>query len=124
MPVLRSKSNVLRHQADNGIPSPSLNIVQQSDSNHEEREQFLRKLPKLHERDIGDKGQTNDLPIEESNPSVVLRLLDDTCPICQETFLSVLALEEMATAMDTPGMPEEQLGVTKLECGHLFCRKE
>ncbi|KAG8976588.1 Nuclear envelope morphology protein 1 [Tulasnella sp. 425] len=102
----------------------ALNIVQQSDSNHEEREQFLRKLPKLHERDIGDKGQTNDLPFKESNPSVYLRLPDDTCPICQETFLSVLALEEMATAMDTPGMPEEQLGVTKLDCGHLFCRKD
>ncbi|KIO19511.1 hypothetical protein M407DRAFT_246152 [Tulasnella calospora MUT 4182] len=82
----------------------ALNIVQQSDSHHEEREIYIRKLPKLREADIEDK--------------------DDNCPICQDTYLSVLALEEMATAMDTPGMPEEQLGVTKLECGHRFCRKD
>ncbi|KAG9001889.1 hypothetical protein FRB90_011475 [Tulasnella sp. 427] len=82
----------------------ALNIVQQNDDNHEERDTYVKKLPKLHEVDIEDK--------------------DDSCPICQETFLSVLALEEMATAMDTPSLPEEQLGVTKLECGHRFCRKE
>lgn len=101
----------------------SLNIVQQTDSHHEEREVYIRKLPKLREADIDDKGQTTSLDIIGillSNSS----LIDDSCPICQETFLSVLALEEMATAMDTPGMPEEQLGVTKLECGHRFCRKE
>ncbi|KAG9009830.1 hypothetical protein FRB93_005101 [Tulasnella sp. JGI-2019a] len=41
-----------------------------------------------------------------------------------DTFLSVMALEEMAYAMDSPGLPEEQLGATKLPCGHRFCRKD
>jgi len=50
---------------------------------------------------------------------------DDRCPICTETFLSILALEEMAEAMDTPAMSPYDQGVTKLSgCGHKFCRKD
>lgn len=50
---------------------------------------------------------------------------DERCPICQETFLSCIALEEMAYAMDTPAMSPYDYGVTKLpKCGHIFCRKE
>jgi len=53
-------------------------------------------------------------------------LIDAVCPICYNTFLSILAEEETARAMDSPAHPVEELGVTKLErtCGHLFCRKE
>jgi len=47
------------------------------------------------------------------------------CPICQETFLSVIASEEMAEAMDSPAVSQYDTGVTKLpSCGHHFCRKD
>jgi len=50
---------------------------------------------------------------------------DSRCPICQETFLSCIALEEMADVMETPAMSLYDHGVTKLpQCGHIFCRKD
>jgi len=49
----------------------------------------------------------------------------DNCPICHETFLSVIALAEMAYAMDSPANSPYELGVTKLPtCGHYFCKKD
>ncbi|KAG8934629.1 hypothetical protein FRC03_009182 [Tulasnella sp. 419] len=82
-------------------------IVTKADHLHgasESRVKYIRELPKLLEQDI-------------EHP-------DDTCPICQDTFLSAIAVEEMAHVMDTPSLPEEHLGVTKLPCGHKFCRKD
>lgn len=70
----------------------------------QERQAFIRKLPRLEEKDVAP---------------------DDTCAICQETFLAIIATEEMASVMETPGLPEEDMGVIKLpECGHRFCRKD
>jgi hypothetical protein len=51
--------------------------------------------------------------------------IDDTCAICQETFLAIIATQEMASVMETPGLPEEDMGVVQLPgCRHRFCRKE
>ncbi|KAG8862242.1 Nuclear envelope morphology protein 1 [Tulasnella sp. 330] len=94
----------LESMLDNGAATASNLVSDEPVTSHEERIKFIRELPKLTERDIQD--------------------LDDVCPICQDTFLSVIALEEMAYAMDSPGLPEENLGVTKLSCGHRFCRKD
>ncbi|KAL1739043.1 hypothetical protein HDZ31DRAFT_50028 [Schizophyllum fasciatum] len=53
---------------------------------------------------------------------------DAVCPICYNTLLAVLAEEEMATAMESPAHPIEELGVTRLaadwQCGHVFCRRD
>ncbi|KAG9099035.1 hypothetical protein FRC06_005721 [Ceratobasidium sp. 370] len=69
-----------------------------------ERRDFIRKLPRLEEKDVAP---------------------DDTCAICQETLLAVIAAEEMASVMESPGLAEEDMGVVKLPgCGHHFCRKE
>lgn len=53
-------------------------------------------------------------------------MADNCCPICFNTFLAVLASEEMALAMDSPAVATEELGVTRLveTCGHIFCRRE
>lgn len=52
---------------------------------------------------------------------------DDSCPICLNSFASVLS-EEEAEVNSTEGYLREtdsELGVTQLMgCGHLFCRKE
>ncbi|KAK0242876.1 hypothetical protein EDD85DRAFT_307841 [Armillaria nabsnona] len=53
---------------------------------------------------------------------------DSMCPICLTPFAALLAEEEMAVAMDSPALPIEELGVTRLsqewQCGHLFCRRD
>lgn len=90
----------------------------------EKREEFIRKLPKLKEKDIADPGKHVGHALWLYERLTTTNVQDDACPICQETFLSVIALEEMASVIDSPGMPEEELGVTKLSCGHKFCRKE
>ncbi|KAF8974316.1 hypothetical protein BDZ97DRAFT_11692 [Flammula alnicola] len=53
---------------------------------------------------------------------------DNFCPICFVPYLTILTEEEMASAMDSPAHPIEELGVTKLsqscQCGHMFCRRD
>ncbi|KAF9495694.1 hypothetical protein BDN71DRAFT_824329 [Pleurotus eryngii] len=53
---------------------------------------------------------------------------DSVCGICLNTFLAILAEQEMAEAMDSPTYAVEELGVTRLsqewQCGHFFCRKD
>ncbi|KAF8314540.1 hypothetical protein DL93DRAFT_2080214, partial [Clavulina sp. PMI_390] len=79
-----------------------------ADPNPHERNTFVESLPKLKE-DLFNTPEHRD----------------DRCPICQETFLSCLALEEMAYAMDSPALSPYEHGVTKLStCGHIFCRKD
>lgn len=55
--------------------------------------------------------------------------LDDSCPICLNTFSSILEAQENED-MDAPPSAlapkqSEMAGVTKLDgCGHIFCRFE
>ncbi|KAG8907047.1 hypothetical protein FRB99_005424 [Tulasnella sp. 403] len=72
--------------------------------NGEKRRKVIMSLPRIDERDILDP--------------------EETCPICTETFHSIVAVEEMAEVMETPGIPPESLGVVRLGCGHRFCRKD
>ncbi|CAE6426804.1 unnamed protein product [Rhizoctonia solani] len=73
-------------------------------SSRGEREFFIRGLASIPEKDVAR---------------------DDTCAICQETFLAIIATQEMASVMETPGLPEEDMGVVQLPgCGHRFCRKD
>jgi len=74
-----------------------------------EIQSIIEKLPRLTESDLENLGHH-----------------DSSCSICMNTFLSSLAEEEMAQAMDSPAQPAEDLGVTRLidTCGHVFCRKE
>lgn len=84
--------------------SETIGLDGQGSQRAEEIRVFIRELPEVKERDLGT---------------------DETCPICQETFLSAIAAQELAFAMDTPGMVIEDLGVVKLPgCGHRFCRKD
>lgn len=86
-----------------------------------ERQDFIRKLPRLEEKDVAP-GKSISTPLAH-HCNIISP--DDTCAICQETFLAIIATEEMASVMETPGLPEEDMGVVKLpECGHRFCRKE
>ncbi|KAG8749268.1 hypothetical protein FRC12_013491 [Ceratobasidium sp. 428] len=79
-------------------------LLELSQGSKNERRDFIRKLPRLEEKDVAP---------------------DDTCAICQETLLAVIAAEEMASVMESPGLAEEDMGVVKLPgCGHHFCRKE
>lgn len=56
----------------------------------------------------------------------LVTVADNCCPICFNSFLAILASEEMALAMDSPAVATEDLGLTRLAdtCGHIFCRKE
>ncbi|KAH7930090.1 hypothetical protein BV22DRAFT_1116461 [Leucogyrophana mollusca] len=76
---------------------------------HQQIQDLTRGLPHVTESDLTTAGHH-----------------DSVCPICFNTFLSILAEEEMALAMDSPAHPVEELGVTKLHktCGHLFCRRD
>ncbi|KAG8749113.1 hypothetical protein FRC12_013564 [Ceratobasidium sp. 428] len=79
-------------------------LLELSQGSKNERQDFIRKLPRLEEKDVAP---------------------DDTCAICQETLLAVIAAEEMASVMESPGLAEEDMGVVKLPgCGHHFCRKD
>lgn len=91
-------------------------------SSKEARQAFIRQLPHLQEKDITPGMFTCAcLPDSSHNP----HKSDDTCAICQETLLAVIAAEEMASVMESPGLAEEDMGVVKLPvCGHIFCRKE
>jgi len=77
--------------------------------NQQALNQLVKDLPSLSEDDLSSLGH-----------------LDSQCPICIVPFLSLLAEEEMAQAMDSPAHPPEELGVTRLSqtCGHIFCRKD
>ncbi|KAK0482111.1 hypothetical protein EDD18DRAFT_1202071 [Armillaria luteobubalina] len=72
---------------------------------------LIHNLPRLTEKQVTDLGHK-----------------DSTCPICLTPFAALLAEEEMAVAMDSPALPIEELGVTRLsqewQCGHLFCRRD
>ncbi|KAF8138528.1 hypothetical protein EV363DRAFT_1154679 [Boletus edulis] len=75
----------------------------------QQRQKLFGELPKITEADLVTSGHQ-----------------DDVCPICFNTFLSTLAEEEVAHAMDSPAHSVDELGVTKLQntCGHIFCRKD
>lgn len=66
------------------------------------------------------------LPSISEEQLTTLGHFDGQCPICFVPFLSILAEEEMAYAVDSPAHPVEELGITWLErtCKHLFCRKD
>ncbi|KAF8529172.1 hypothetical protein BU17DRAFT_80361 [Hysterangium stoloniferum] len=51
---------------------------------------------------------------------------DGVCPICLVPFRAHLAEEEMASVVESPAHPVEDLGITCLEntCKHVFCRKD
>ncbi|TEB30239.1 hypothetical protein FA13DRAFT_1814876 [Coprinellus micaceus] len=53
---------------------------------------------------------------------------DESCPVCMQSFLAVLAEEEMAEAMESPTHSQNELGVNQLDkphqCGHIFCRRD
>ncbi|KAG2146788.1 hypothetical protein DEU56DRAFT_786404 [Suillus clintonianus] len=72
-------------------------------------QELITSLPKISETELKDLGHS-----------------ESVCPICFNTFLAVLAEEEMALVMDSPAHPIEELGVTRLHetCGHLFCRRD
>ncbi|KAG1907248.1 uncharacterized protein F5891DRAFT_363661 [Suillus fuscotomentosus] len=72
-------------------------------------QELITSLPKISETELKDLGHS-----------------ESVCPICFNTFLAVLAEEEMALVMDSPAHPVEELGVTRLHetCGHIFCRRD
>jgi len=76
-----------------------------------ERHKLIDDLPKLSD------AQVNKLDHK-----------DAFCPICLNTFASLLAEEEMALAMDSPAYSVEELGITRMsqpwQCGHMFCRRD
>ncbi|GAB1519224.1 hypothetical protein RhiXN_00446 [Rhizoctonia solani] len=86
-------------------PSSFFNeLLSMDSSSRDERQSFIRGLPSIPEKDVSR---------------------DDTCAICQETFLAIIATQEMASVMETPGLPEEDMGVVELPgCAHRFCRKD
>jgi len=67
-----------------------------------------------------------DLPFLKEEDLQSIGKHDDSCPICLTPFLAILATEEIATAMDSPAIALQDLGVTQLtqSCGHVFCRKD
>ncbi|KAH7916085.1 hypothetical protein BJ138DRAFT_682743 [Hygrophoropsis aurantiaca] len=69
---------------------------------------------------------TSNLPQVTESDVKTAGHIDSVCPICFNTFLSILAEEETALALDSPAHPVEELGVTKLHktCGHFFCRRD
>ncbi|KAG2118793.1 uncharacterized protein F5147DRAFT_666863 [Suillus discolor] len=78
-------------------------------SNLKRIQELITSLPKISETELKDLGHS-----------------ESVCPICFNTFLAVLAEEEMALVMDSPAHPVEELGVTRLHetCGHIFCRRD
>jgi len=51
--------------------------------------------------------------------------LDDSCAICLNGFASILSEKTEIKALNCVDADAEiELGITKLGCGHLFCRKE
>ncbi|KAG1806854.1 uncharacterized protein HD556DRAFT_1324613 [Suillus plorans] len=76
---------------------------------HKRIQELITSLPKISETELKDLGHS-----------------ESVCPICFNTFLAVLAEEEMALVMDSPAHPIEELGVTRLHdtCGHIFCRRD
>ncbi|KAG2135874.1 uncharacterized protein EDB93DRAFT_1170041 [Suillus bovinus] len=76
---------------------------------HKRAQELITSLPKISETELKDLGHS-----------------ESVCPICFNTFLAILAEEEMALAMDSPAHPIEELGVTRLHetCGHMFCRRD
>ncbi|KAG1820230.1 uncharacterized protein BJ212DRAFT_1338810 [Suillus subaureus] len=78
-------------------------------SSHKRIQELITSLPKISETELKDLGHS-----------------ESVCPICFNTFLAILAEEEMALVMDSPAHPVEELGVTRLHetCGHMFCRRD
>ncbi|KAG1755742.1 hypothetical protein EDB19DRAFT_1662778 [Suillus lakei] len=76
---------------------------------HKRTQELITSLPKISETELKDLGHS-----------------ESVCPICLNTFLAILAEEEVALVMDSPAHPVEELGVTRLQetCGHLFCRRD
>lgn len=76
---------------------------------HKRIQELITSLPKISETELKDLGHS-----------------ESVCPICFNTFLAILAEEEMALVMDSPAHPVEELGVTRLHetCGHMFCRRD
>jgi len=76
--------------------------------------------------DDARQGIIEGLPTLNENDLANLNEKDSNCPICYNTFLAILAEEEMASVMDSPAAPSWMLGVTRLAdtCGHVFCRKD
>ncbi|KAG1874479.1 hypothetical protein DFJ58DRAFT_741131 [Suillus subalutaceus] len=76
---------------------------------HKRIQELITSLPKISETELKDLGHS-----------------ESVCPICFNTFLAILAEEEMALVMDSPAHPVEELGVTRLQetCGHMFCRRD
>lgn len=76
---------------------------------HKRIQELITSLPKISETELKDLGHS-----------------ESVCPICFNTFLAILAEEEMALVMDSPAHPVEELGVTRLyeTCGHMFCRRD
>lgn len=69
---------------------------------------------------MGHKGRSPGVSLRE----MITLCSDSVCPICFNPLLVLLSEEETAVAMDSPAHPIEELGVTRLTCGHLFCRRE
>jgi len=97
-----------------------------------ERREFIDALPTLAELDIVTLKLQGIIFYSirhhrrsDSGPAF-RAFIDESCPICYNTFMSSIAEEEMAVAMDSPAVASQHLGVTRLSgtCGHAFCRKE
>ena len=94
-------------------------------SHLQERRALIEKLPRLTEKDLEGtrwKRKSKRLPYPTQSANKVIA--EDTCPICYNTFLAIIAEEEMAHAMESSGV--EEMGLTRLvdTCNHMFCRKE
>jgi hypothetical protein len=49
---------------------------------------------------------------------------EDTCPICLLPFSSILKEQGCSEQNDLLTAAAGYLGITKLNCGHLFCKKD
>lgn len=74
-------------------------------------DELIKGLPHINEKQLADLGEK-----------------ENSCPICFTPYLSLIAEEEMAWAMESPAHPADTIGVTKLsqpwQCGHMFCKRD
>jgi len=100
---IRDSLQTLRDEIAASIPPNRLT--------HAETRDLLESLPRLTRHDLVQHKQEDSL-----------------CPICLNLFKVILEEEQIATAMDSPAYPIEDLGVTMLsqtwQCGHIFCRRD
>ncbi|KAH9922776.1 uncharacterized protein BXZ73DRAFT_51216 [Epithele typhae] len=101
-------------------------FVRNPDAANVARGDLVSMLEEMRQREAHLDGFASSLPKLSESDLAALGHSDSTCPICLTSLLAILSEEEMASVMDSPAHPVEELGVTRLAqtCGHIFCRKD